>query len=86
MTGEMIGDAVFKHIPELIKCVSEFIKKTLDFKSYPEGHDRSAKVNISTNEISFEGYGTDDVLKLLGSTDFQRTITRLNAKDDQAEI
>jgi hypothetical protein len=86
MTGEILGDALFKHIPELLKYLPEFIKKTLDFKSYQEGQARYNKVNFGKNQISLEGYGTDDVLKLLGSSGFQQAITRLNTKDDQAEI
>lgn len=86
MTGEILGDVLFKYVPELLKCLAEFIKKTLDFKSYREGQARNANVNIGKNQISLEGYDTDDVLKLLGSSGFQQAITRLNTKGDQAEI
>ena len=93
MTGQTITYMFCKHMPQLTKYAPWLIRHALNLKmkapslSRPGQEDqaRNTKVNIGKDKINLEGYGTDDVLKLLGFPGLQQTITQNNARDDHEE-
>jgi hypothetical protein len=67
----------FALVDIFIKPATEIIAKVLDFKTQQGNRITDAKVSIGKEEISLEGYGADDVQRLLNSDGFQRALASL---------
>jgi hypothetical protein len=72
MTGGTLIDV-------FIKPIAELIGKILDFKAQQGNRITEAKLVIGPKEIILEGYGVDDVLRLLNSEGFRIALEKLQS-------
>jgi len=70
MTGGILIDV-------FIKPIAELIGKVLDFKAQQGNRITHAKLTIGKEQISLEGYGPDDVQRLLDSKGLQGALAKL---------
>jgi hypothetical protein len=72
MTGGIIVDL-------FVKPIAELLGKVLEFKARQGDRIKGAKLTIGKDQISIEGYGADDALRLIDSEGLQEVLRKLHS-------